>query len=183
MTLPGGFRGLSGVKVRLMSDGELTRPEVLRNLHQRRCTRSDRLILRFTSRQTGDADAGMWRDRKQRQSTGRIVAIGPIPAWRRANRNATRSLTEISAAALIPFAKPPAADRRRLRRRHRLTTGERSRIADSRPDAGGRYFIRSWIFAMAARAHSSSKLPPGAPLTPIPPIAFPPTMMVTPPTA
>src|SRR5262249_22514826 len=33
------------------------------------------------------------------------------------------------------------------------------------------YFIRSWILAMAARAHSSSKLPPGAPLTPIAPIA------------
>ncbi|TMJ57232.1 MAG: hypothetical protein E6G90_03520 [Alphaproteobacteria bacterium] len=44
------------------------------------------------------------------------------------------------------------------------------------------YFMRSWILAMAARAHSSSKLPPGAPLTPIPPIAFPPLMMVTPPT-
>src|SRR5437868_14591420 len=46
-----------------------------------------------------------------------------------------------------------------------------------------RYFIRSWILAMAARAHSSSKLPPGAPLTPIPAIVFPPAMIATPPTA
>jgi len=48
---------------------------------------------------------------------------------------------------------------------------------------GGFYFMRSWILAIAARAHSSSKFPPGAPLTPIPPIAFPPIMMVMPPTA
>src|SRR3954466_10373668 len=40
-----------------------------------------------------------------------------------------------------------------------------------------RYFIRSWILAIAARAHSSSKLPPGAPLTPIPAIVFPPAMI------
>ena len=45
------------------------------------------------------------------------------------------------------------------------------------------YFIRSWILARAARAHSSSKLPPGAPLTPNPAIAVPPAMTVTPPTA
>src|SRR5262245_58940411 len=46
-----------------------------------------------------------------------------------------------------------------------------------------RYFIRSWILAMAARAHSSSNWPPGAPLTPMAPTACPPAMMVTPPTA
>jgi hypothetical protein len=45
------------------------------------------------------------------------------------------------------------------------------------------YFIRSLIFASAARAHSSSSWPPGAPLTPIAPIAAPLAMMVTPPTA
>jgi len=45
------------------------------------------------------------------------------------------------------------------------------------------YYIRSWILAMAARAHSSSNWPPGAPLTPIAPIAWPPAMIVTPPTA
>src|SRR5260370_14393158 len=38
MTLPGGFSGVSGVTVRLMSDGELGRPEVLRDLDQRRLT-------------------------------------------------------------------------------------------------------------------------------------------------
>jgi hypothetical protein len=36
MTLPGGFPGVSGVTVRLMSDGELTRLEVLRDLDQKR---------------------------------------------------------------------------------------------------------------------------------------------------
>src|SRR2546425_5553004 len=36
---------------------------------------------------------------------------------------------------------------------------------------------------MAARAHSSSNWPPGAPLTPIAPTGFPPAMTVTPPTA
>ena len=45
------------------------------------------------------------------------------------------------------------------------------------------YFIRSRILARAARAHSSSNWPPGAPLTPIAPIAVPPAMMVTPPVA
>src|SRR2546422_7529410 len=49
--------------------------------------------------------------------------------------------------------------------------------------AHARYFIPSWILARAARAHSSSNWPPGAPLTPIAPIAAPPTMIVTPPTA
>ncbi len=49
--------------------------------------------------------------------------------------------------------------------------------------ANARYFIRSLILARAARAHSSSNWPPGAPLTPIAPIAFPPAMMVTPPVA
>ena len=34
----GDFRGVSGVTVRLMSDGELTRLEVLRDLDQRRLT-------------------------------------------------------------------------------------------------------------------------------------------------
>src|SRR4029077_11532502 len=43
------------------------------------------------------------------------------------------------------------------------------------------YFIRSLILSSAARAHSSSKLPPGAPPTPIPPIGLPPAMIVTPP--
>src|SRR5260370_38427921 len=38
MTLPGGFSGVSGVTVRLMSDGELGRLEVLRELDQRRLT-------------------------------------------------------------------------------------------------------------------------------------------------
>src|SRR5215510_9754634 len=42
-------------------------------------------------------------------------------------------------------------------------------------------FIRSLILARAARAHSSSKFPPGAPPTPIPPIGSLPAMMVTPP--
>jgi hypothetical protein len=37
MTLPGEL-GVSGVTVRLMSDGELTRLEVLRDLDQRRLT-------------------------------------------------------------------------------------------------------------------------------------------------
>ena len=36
MTLPGRFPGVSGVTVRLMSDGELTRFEVLRDLDQKR---------------------------------------------------------------------------------------------------------------------------------------------------
>jgi hypothetical protein len=36
---------------------------------------------------------------------------------------------------------------------------------------------------MPPRAQSSSIWPPGAPLTPIPPIGLPPAMMVTPPTA
>ena len=45
-----------------------------------------------------------------------------------------------------------------------------------------RYFIRSWILARASRAQSSSNRPPGAPLTPIAPIATPPALMVTPPT-
>ena len=34
MTLPGGFPGVLGVTVRLMSDGELTQLEVLRDLDQ-----------------------------------------------------------------------------------------------------------------------------------------------------
>jgi hypothetical protein len=34
MTLPGGFPGVLGVTVRLMSEGELTRLEVLRDLDQ-----------------------------------------------------------------------------------------------------------------------------------------------------
>ena len=38
MTLPGVFRGVSGVTVRLMSDGELSRLEVLRDMDQRRLT-------------------------------------------------------------------------------------------------------------------------------------------------
>jgi Homeodomain-like domain-containing protein len=38
MTLPRGFPGVSGVTVRVMSDGELTRLEVLRDLDQRRLT-------------------------------------------------------------------------------------------------------------------------------------------------
>src|SRR5215469_1894326 len=38
MTLPGGFPGVSGVTVRLMSDGELTRLEVLRDVDQKRLT-------------------------------------------------------------------------------------------------------------------------------------------------
>src|SRR5439155_11168884 len=49
--------------------------------------------------------------------------------------------------------------------------------------ASARYFIRSLILARAPRAHSSSNWPPGAPLTPSAPIAAPPAMMVTPPTA
>jgi hypothetical protein len=39
MTLPGGFPGVLGVTVRLMSDGELSRLEVLRDLDQGRLTR------------------------------------------------------------------------------------------------------------------------------------------------
>jgi hypothetical protein len=38
MTLPGVFRGVSGVTVRLMSDEELSRLEVLRDLDQKRLT-------------------------------------------------------------------------------------------------------------------------------------------------
>jgi len=38
MTLPGGFPGMSGVTVWLMSDGELTRLAVLRDLDQRQLT-------------------------------------------------------------------------------------------------------------------------------------------------
>src|SRR5215469_13478078 len=38
MTLPGDFRGVSGVTVRLMSDGELSRLEVLGDLDQKRLT-------------------------------------------------------------------------------------------------------------------------------------------------
>jgi len=38
MTLPRGFPGVSGVTVQLMSDGELTRLEVLRDLEQCRLT-------------------------------------------------------------------------------------------------------------------------------------------------
>jgi hypothetical protein len=38
MTLPGGFPGVLGVTVRLMSDGELTRLGVLRDLDQKRLT-------------------------------------------------------------------------------------------------------------------------------------------------
>ena len=38
MTLPGGFPGVFGVMVRLMSDGELSRLEVLRDLDQKRLT-------------------------------------------------------------------------------------------------------------------------------------------------
>jgi hypothetical protein len=38
MTLPGDFRGVSRVTVRLMSDGEFTQLEVLRDLDQRRLT-------------------------------------------------------------------------------------------------------------------------------------------------
>src|SRR5262249_62372740 len=45
------------------------------------------------------------------------------------------------------------------------------------------YFTRSLILAKAVRAHSSSNCPPGAPLTPIPPIAVSPALIVTPPTA
>jgi hypothetical protein len=36
MTLPGGVRGVLGVTVRLMSDGELSRLEGLRDLDQKR---------------------------------------------------------------------------------------------------------------------------------------------------
>ncbi len=46
-----------------------------------------------------------------------------------------------------------------------------------------RYFIRSAILAIAARAHSSSNCPPGAPLTPIAPMMVSPALMATPPTA
>src|SRR5262249_18590983 len=38
MTLPGGFPGVSGVTVRLMSYGELSRLEVLRDLNRKRLT-------------------------------------------------------------------------------------------------------------------------------------------------
>jgi hypothetical protein len=38
MTLPADFPGVFGVTVRLMSDGELSRLEVLRDLDQRRLT-------------------------------------------------------------------------------------------------------------------------------------------------
>ena len=60
--------------------------------------------------------------------------------------------------------------------------GEAAAGARGRPTTAP-YFIRSAILASAARAHSSSIWPPGAPLTPIAPIAAPPAMMVTPPTA
>src|SRR5207249_10255389 len=66
-------------------------------------------------------------------------------------------------------------------RRVRHAVAQRHRLG--RGSLTPAYFIRSWILAMAARAHSSSNWPPGAPLTPIAPIAFPPAMIVTPPTA
>src|SRR5712691_465961 len=46
-----------------------------------------------------------------------------------------------------------------------------------------RYFIRSLILARAVRAHSSSNWPPGAPLTPRPPMVVPPAMMAIAPCA
>ena len=69
----------------------------------------------------------------------------------------------------------PGSSGRAAARRSVRTSGRRS--------CAGPYFIRSWILAMAARAHSSSNWPPGAPLTPIAPMGVLPAMIVTPPTA
>ena len=63
--------------------------------------------------------------------------------------------------------------------------GSKSRVLPIRevPACCAGYFIRSAILARAARAHSSSNWPPGAPLTPIPPMMASPALMATPPTA
>jgi len=62
-------------------------------------------------------------------------------------------------------------------------TGDQSILAARRVGPGGRYFIRSLILPRAARAHSSSNWPPGAPLTPIAPIVWPPAWTATAPCA
>jgi hypothetical protein len=59
MTLPGGFPGVFGVMVRLMSDGELSRLEVLRDLDQKRLTtEAAAQLLGFERRQSVSAVEG-----------------------------------------------------------------------------------------------------------------------------
>src|SRR5439155_7586903 len=98
---------------------------------------------------------------------GRVVPLGDSPD----GLGKGRVLRHVIDALAVEEDGPPVAQTREV-------------VSASAHGANGvLYFIRPWILAMAVRAHSSSISPPGAPLTPIPPIAFPSTMMVTPPTA
>src|SRR5271154_5918965 len=80
MTLPGDFRGVSGVTVRLMSDGELTRLEVLRDLDQRRLTveaaaqllgLQRRQVFRLLKAYRSEGPAGLISKRRGRPSNRR----------------------------------------------------------------------------------------------------------------
>src|SRR5260221_13831685 len=99
------------------------------------------------------------------------------------------AVAHVAAGAMRENKKPAAGrcqrgleDRRSLFRAD-LDPPSRSSAHDGWSRADGRYFIRSLILARAPRAHSSSNWPPGAPLTPRPPMVLPPAMMAIAPCA
>src|SRR5215217_4732318 len=90
MTLPRIFRGVSGMTVRLMSDKELARLEVLRDLDQRRLApiaaarllglerrQVFRLLKVYCQRRSEDAPAG----RSKNASRGIRSGPGPTPRF------------------------------------------------------------------------------------------------------
>jgi Winged helix-turn helix len=90
MTLPGGFPGGLGVTVRLMSDGELARLEVLRDLDQRRLTTEAaaqllglerRQVFRLLKAYRTDGPAGLISKQRDRRSNRRKPRCGE-QCWR-----------------------------------------------------------------------------------------------------
>src|ERR1700682_1567426 len=80
MTLPADFRGVFGGMVRLMSDGELSRLEVLRDLDQRRLTSAAaaqllglerRQVFRLLKAYRTEGRAGLISKRRGRSSNRR----------------------------------------------------------------------------------------------------------------
>ena len=80
MTLPGGFPGVLGVTVFLMSDGELSRLEVLRDLDQRRLTTAAasklsglecRQVFRLLKAYRSEGRTGLISKRRGRRSNRR----------------------------------------------------------------------------------------------------------------
>src|SRR2546427_5169141 len=111
-----------------------------------------------------------------RSSSAAWSGNGPLPPTSSATSVATTLVNRSNLGTELTFASCSEEQVAAPRWPEFRAVGTRQRALPA-------YFIRSWILAMAVRAQSSSNWPPGAPLTPSAPIAFPPAMMVTPPTA